>query len=144
MDPTNSGGCVGGASPSIVDVDDPRERFVSDVRRYVEAGEQLAAGMAEFNAMNRAALEDLADGMPITESFRVRDSAGWSRRVSALLDEFEACRRETRSSAAAALMNEGRTVTDVGRAFGVSHQLASRFAKGVASDAPSTDPDAAT
>ncbi len=109
---------------------DERDRFIDDVHRYVEAGERLVAGVTAFNAMNREALEDLDGGMTLTESFRVHDSAGWSRRISALLDEFEASRRVTRTSAASALLDEGRTITDVGRAFGVSHQLASRFAKG--------------
>ncbi len=109
---------------------DPRQAFLDDVRRYVQAGHRLAAGVTEFMQMNEAALVDLEAGMSVTESFTRRDSAGWSRRVSSLIDEFEACRRDTRSSAAAVLLEEGRTVTDVGRAFGVSHQLASRFAKG--------------
>jgi len=117
-------------------VADERGRFIEDVRRYAEAGERLADGIAEFNAMNAAALADLADGMSVTESFRIHDSAGWSRRISALLDEFEASRRVTRSSAAAVLVDEGRTITDVGRAFGVSHQLASRFARSGAAHGP--------
>jgi len=114
----------------------PREQFLDDVRRYIDAGDRLAAGIAEFTTMNREGLADLEGGMAITESFERRDSAGWSRRVSSLIDEFEACRRATRSSAAAALLEEGRTVTDVGRAFGVSHQLASRFVKGAHPDGP--------
>ncbi len=123
-------------SPSIVGVIDLRQTFMDDVRRYIAAGERLAAGVSEFNDMNRAALVDLEAGMGLTESFGIRDSAGWSRRMSSLLDDFEACRRETRSSAAAALLDEGRSITDVGRAFGVSHQLASRFAKGAAAADP--------
>jgi len=109
---------------------DPRQTFLDDVRRYLAAGERLTTGVTEFMEMNRAALEDLEAGMGLAESFRVRDSARWSRQVSSLLDDFEACRRSTRSSAAAALLEEGCSITDVGRAFGVSHQLASRFAKG--------------
>jgi len=113
-------------------VPDSRKAFLEDVRRYVEAGRRLADGVTRFAEMNEAALVDLEAGMSVTESFAIRDSAGWSRRVSSLLDEFEACRRDTRSSAAAVLLEEGRNVTDVGRAFGVSHQLASRFVKGAA------------
>lgn len=109
---------------------DARQRFLDDVRAYTMAGERLVAVVTEFNAMNTEALEDLEGGMSVAESFERRDSAGWSRRVSTLLDEFEACRRATRASAAAVLLTEGRTITDVGKAFGVSHQLASRFARG--------------
>lgn len=103
---------------------------MDDVKRYMEAGERLVAGISEFIAMNEAALQDVGAGMSLTESFHLRDSAGWSRRVSSLLDEFEARRRDTRGSATAALVEEGRSVTEVGRLFGVSHQLASRFVKG--------------
>jgi hypothetical protein len=108
---------------------DPRQQMVDDVRRYMEAGEHLVSGISEFIAMNGEALRDIEAGMTLTESFRIRDSAAWSRRVSSLIGEFEARRRETRSSAAAVLLAEGRSVTEVGRAFGVSHQLASRFVK---------------
>jgi methylmalonyl-CoA mutase N-terminal domain/subunit len=107
----------------------PREQMVDDVRRYIEAGERLVVGINEFITMNSEALQDIEAGMSLTESFSNRDSAAWSRRVSSLLDEFEARRRDTRRSAAAALLEEGRSVTEVGRAFGVSHQLASRFVK---------------
>ncbi len=107
-----------------------RQKFLDDVRAYTAAGERLVALVTEFNAMNTEAVEDIEAGMSVAESFERRDSAVWSRKVSSLLEEFEACRRATRASAAAVLLTEGRTVTDVGKAFGVSHQLASRFAKG--------------
>lgn len=80
-------------------VPDERVQFIEGVRRDTEAGPRLAAGIAELNAMSAAAPADLTDGMTLTESFRIRDSAGWSRRISALLDEFEFYRRTTRASA---------------------------------------------
>jgi hypothetical protein len=110
-------------------VPDPREQFVRDVRAYRSAGERLVSVVSEFNAMNTGALGDLELGMSLTESFERRGSAVWSRKISMLLEEFEACRRATRASAAAALMAEGRNVADIGRAFGVSHQRASRFSR---------------
>jgi len=110
---------------------DAREQFLSDVKAYIVAGDRLVAAVAHYNEMNREALADLESGMSMSESFARRDSASWSRNLASVLDEFETCRRATRESAAAGLMEEGRTVTDVGRAFGVSHQLASRFARGI-------------
>jgi len=115
------------------------QQFVRDVRAYTAAGERLVEGVTAFNAMNTAALVDIESGMTLTESFARRDSAKWSRNISTLLDEFETCRRSTRESAAAALLIEGRSITDVGRAFGVSHQLASRFARGVRESANQSD-----
>jgi hypothetical protein len=117
---------------------DAHEQFLDDVRAYTQAGDRLVAGVVEFNAMNTQAVGDIEQGMSLTESFELRDSSAWSRRISNLLEEFEACRRTTRASAAAALMAEGKNVSDVGRAFGVSHQLASRFSR-VARDGTETD-----
>jgi hypothetical protein len=114
---------------------DPHEQFLADVRAYTRAGDRLVAGVVEFNAMNTQAVGDIEQGMSVTESFELRDSSAWSRRISSLLEEFEECRRTTRASAAAALMAEGKNVSDVGRAFGVSHQLASRFSRVAREDA---------
>ena len=106
-----------------------RDQFIEDVRHYVEASERLETVMVSFSTSTRAGLDDLSSGMSVSESFRIRDSATWSRKVSELLDDFERCRRQARASAAAILQEEGMSITEVGRAFGVSHQLASRFAK---------------
>lgn len=119
---------------------DPHEQFVRDVRAYTRAGERLVSGVVEFNAMNTQAIEDIERGMSLTESFEQRDSAAWSRRISSLLEEFEASRRATRASAAAALKAEGKNVAEVARAFGVSHQLASRFSRVAPSEAGDDPP----
>jgi hypothetical protein len=120
---------------------DAHEQFLEAVRAYTGAGDRLVAGVIELNAMHTAALGDFERGMSLTESFELRDSSAWSRRITNLLEEFEACRRTTRASAAAALKEEGRNVTDVGRAFGVSHQLASRFSRVAEDEAEPDQPD---
>ncbi len=107
-----------------------RDKFLQDVRDYVDAGEQLIEGLTAFNDMNAAALEDLEGGMTLTDSFARRDSAGWSRRISALLDNYETCRRKTRESAALALLDEGQSVKSVAAAFGTTRQWAERLVKG--------------
>lgn len=106
------------------------DEFIEAVRSYVGAGERLIGGITSLNVMHGEALEDLLGGMALTESCARRDSAGWSRQISALLEEFETCRRTVRETAAVALVEEGRSVTDVGRAFGTTHQWASRLLKG--------------
>ena len=108
---------------------EPHEQLVDDVRAFIRAGERLAEGVMALNAMNAEALDDLRRGMSLTESVTRRDSAAWSRRVTSLLDEFEAARRAVRASTTTVLLDEGRSIADVARAFGVSHQLAGRFAR---------------
>ncbi len=106
-----------------------KERFLEDVRLYVEAGERLAEGVRAFNEWNRSGLADMEAGMSVTESFTKRDSAEWSRSVTSLLDAFEATRRRTRESAAQALMEEGRSTKEIGTAFGATRQRADRLVR---------------
>ena len=77
-----------------------RDEFLQDVRDYVEAGERLREGIAAFNAMNTAALEDLEGGMTLTESF------------------------------AQALQDEGQTTRSIASAFGTTRQWAERILRG--------------
>ena len=106
-----------------------RDQFIEDVRSYIDAGERLIDGVTAFNEMNRAALVDLDDGMTLTESFAKWDSAGWSRQVNSLLEGFEDCRRQTRESAAIALVAEGHNASFIANAFGTTRQWASRLLK---------------
>jgi predicted transcriptional regulator len=45
------------------------------------------------------------------------------------LERFEAARREVRVSITAALLDEGLSTAEVGELFGVTRQLANRFAR---------------
>ena len=103
--------------------------FIVDVRNYIDAGQRLIDGVSTFNEMNADALEELEGGMTLTESFAIRDSAGWSRRVNSLLEDFEARRRQARESAEIALVEEGHNASSVADAFGTTRQWASRLLK---------------
>jgi len=105
------------------------ELAIRDIRLFISAGEKLTSGIAENNA---AMLEDvlqLSNGMTMTESMNSRNSAARSRHMTALLDEFEEVRRRTRLSVTVAALAEGMTLKQLGSAFGVSPQLASRIAR---------------
>ena len=119
-----------------------KDQFIDDVRTYIDAGERLIEGMRAFNEMNVAALDDLERGMTLTESFAKWDSAGWSRRVNSLLEGFEDCRRQTRESAAVALVAEGHSTSSVADAFGTTRQWASRLLR--SARAAPDQPDAAS
>ena len=110
-------------------VTDERDQLMADARHYIEAGERLEAGLASYNAMNREALDDVLHGMSVGESCGKRDSATRSRHLTSLFADFEESRRRMRGSTSAALRAEGLTITQIGQVFGVSHQLAGRFAR---------------
>ena len=79
-----------------------------------------------------AAIEDaerLRNGTSLLENMAVGDSATRSRELTHLLEEFEESRRAIRCSVVAAVLEEGATMADIGRMFGVSRQLANRLVK---------------
>lgn len=119
----------GRATPRLAAVAQDRDQLVGDVRRYIETIENLVAGLQAYRDVNEESLVDLLGGMDLKDSFRLRDTATLSRELSRLLDEFETSRQAVRRSCASTLHDEGMTLRQIGLAFGVSHQLASRFTR---------------
>jgi len=103
---------------------------------YIETIDRLVARLESYRVQQRQALEDLRKGMSITESVRIRDSATLSRELAGVLEDFEEARRAMRGAVARALRDEGSTLREIGQAFGVSTQLASRFVSSSLDDAP--------
>ncbi len=119
----------GRATPRLGSVAEETDQLVGDVRRYIEAIGHLVAGLQAYQAVNEESLVDLLGGMDLKDSFRIRDTATLSRELSRLLDEFETARQAIRKSCATTLHDQGMTLEQIGLAFGVSHQLASRFTR---------------
>ena len=108
---------------------DGHGELVEGMHRYVDVIGALMAGLEAYQAKQVEALDDLADGMALLESVRIRDSATLSRELARLVDDFEEARRSIRGLVSRALREEGVTLQEIGQAFGVSAQLASRFVK---------------
>ncbi len=120
---------------------DAIERVIADVQRYSDAGERLAEHLHAQSQWNGNDIASLRSGVSLTESCRITDSADRSRTMTRLLAEFEESRRAIRSSTVLGLLDEGRTVTEIGRVFGVSRQLANRLvndARAMYGEAPTT------
>jgi len=110
------------------EVDDGLQRVLGDLEDYTAAAVQLRDELDRLIAWNAEDAEYLRSGMAITDSMRRADSARRSRDLTRYLDEFESVRRAVRVSVTALMLDDGNTVTEVGDAFGVSRQLAHRFA----------------
>ena len=75
---------------------------------------------------------DLLDhGVPLGEALAELRTAERRLRMTDMLNAFDECRHRLRISITAAGLEEGMTIGAIGRAFGVSRQLAARFAKEV-------------
>jgi len=111
------------------------DQVIVDVQRYTEAGQALIDRVEMQNAWNTEDIASLRGGVTMTESMEAAASAERSREMTRVLGEFEAARRAVRKSVAAAMLEEGTTLTQLGDAFGVTRQLAGRFAKDAATEA---------
>jgi predicted XRE-type DNA-binding protein len=110
-------------------MDDPIERVIADVLRYREATRRLIEGLENQVASSDDDVELLRSGITMEAKMRRSDSATLSRDLTQRLEEFEEVRREIRVSVTAALRAEGLSAADIGDLFGVTRQLASRFAR---------------
>ena len=115
-----------------------RERIdgvIADLEAFAEAAEELAERLHRHAAWSSEDIGRLRRGDTLTEACIATHSAERSRALTHVLAEFGASRRAIRASTVLALLDEGMSVTDIGKVFGVSRQLANRLVK----DARATD-----
>lgn len=107
----------------------PIEHVIDDVVRYREATERLIEGLRRQVGDSETDVAIMRSGITMAEKMALSDSAHSSRELTRLLAEFEAARRDIRVSVTAALLAEGLSTTEIGSSFGVTRQLANRFAR---------------
>jgi len=121
--------------PTMGSVRNSIEWVIEDVQAYAEAAQRLAERLLQQAEWATDDIARLRSGMSVTDSCGATKSAERSRSLTRIMAEFEASRRAIRASTVLALLDEGMSVTDIGKVFGVSRQLANRLVK----DARSTD-----
>lgn len=112
-------------------VTEERDAVAADIRRLMDSGQRLRALILESRKGFAKGLELLGNDVPLVDALAALNTAERRKRMTDLLDEFEADRHRLRLSITAAGLHEGMTIGEIGRAFGVSRQLAARFAKEV-------------
>ena len=110
-------------------MDDRMARVIADVRRYRAVTERLIEGLQSHIRTSDADIAALEGGISLVEKMRRSGSSDLSRDLTRRFDEFEAVRREIRASITVALMAEGLSSVEIGELFGVTRQLANRFAR---------------
>ena len=110
-------------------MDRPIERVIADVLRYRMASQRLIEGLENQVTSSDEDIEILRSGITMEAKMRRSDSATLSRDLTQRLEAFEEVRREIRLSITAALRDEGLSAAEIGELFGVTRQLASRFAR---------------
>ena len=108
-----------------------RDAVMSDVRLLMDSGQELRSAILDSRKGFAKGLKMLEVGAPLRQTLAELNTAERRQRMTELLSEFDECRHRLRISITAAGLEEGMTIGEIGRAFGVSRQLAARFAKEV-------------
>ena len=108
-----------------------RDAVVADIGRLMASGEKLRDELAEGRQGFTRGLTLLEDGVPLDQALADLHTAERRVRMTEVLSRFDEFRHSLRISITAAGLEEGMSIGDIGRAFGVSRQLAARFAKEV-------------
>lgn len=117
------------------------EQAIADIEGFAESAVHLADRLHRQAAWSAEDVERLRSGMSMADACVATNSAERSRTLTRALAEFEASRRAIRASTVLALLDEGMSITDIGKVFGVSRQLANRLvkdARALADDASTT------
>ncbi len=121
-----------------------RDAVITDIHRLMASGQELRDQLLESRKGFAHGLTLLEQGTSLSEALADLNSAERRVRMTDLLSEFDECRHRLRISITAAGLEEGMTIGDIGRAFGVSRQLAARFAKEARDQTTPMDPPTAT
>jgi hypothetical protein len=112
-------------------MDSSRDQAIANLDRLLEGAEALEARLATTKVSYKRARDRLAEGSSVNDALADAQAGDTRQKLTEALDEFEQLRHASRLSLVAAGIEEGMTITAVGRAWGVSRQLASRMAKEV-------------
>ena len=108
-----------------------RDAVISDIHRLMASGLLLRDQLLESRKGFEKGLDLLDHDVPLSQALAELNTADRRERMTDLLAEFDECRHRLRISITAAGLEEGMSIGDIGRAFGISRQLAARFAKEV-------------
>lgn len=108
-------------------MDELTQKAVEGICQYMEAGDRLVAGIHIAQAKMAEDVARISAGATISEALLEGNSAARSRKMTALLADFEDYRRKVRISIATAAAAEGMSTRQIGSQFGASRQWASRF-----------------
>jgi hypothetical protein len=108
-----------------------RERAIRSVERTLEASVALRKHLVSTERIGRKMVEALHGGVPISASVEAAGARTAELRQSAhdLFADYEHCRHEMRAAFLLPALDEGMSIGDLGRALGISRQLASRLVR---------------
>ena len=113
-----------GESLSIV-----REMALVDSENLVAATERLRSDLAHHSTLTQEIAQTVATGAPIVDALLAGQSSSWRPALSDSIRNFEKIRHRTRLRLIAVALEDGMTLLDVAREWGITRQLATRYAR---------------
>lgn len=99
------------------------------IRQLGDVNDRLLDVLLRFKKSNRQLVDLVAEGGSVREAMGVEVPQRRRRELTAALDAFEAARHQFRLAIFARCLEEGATISEIGRALGVSRQRASVLAR---------------
>jgi hypothetical protein len=112
---------------AAVATDPVREAAVARLGELIEAACSLREDLVVQEAICRRILDDVGNGLPVTESIPAAGVGEWRPVMTESVKGFEIVRHRARLELVAMAIGEGMTISDVARVWNVSRQLASRW-----------------
>jgi hypothetical protein len=107
----------------------PREAAIREVNRLLESSAALRATVRSNEVLYRKMLKSLKQGTPISEAMDDVHAGSARLTLTETLESFELVRHQSRLSLIVAGLTEGMSIGELGRSWGFSRQLASRYAR---------------
>jgi hypothetical protein len=110
-------------------VSHPRDEAIDDLEQLVDAAKRLRDDLRVKEGLYRRAARSLGRGTDVAKAMKSVKADESRRELTDSLDDFEYFRHRARRSLTAAGLDEGMTIGQLGKAWGISRQLAARYAK---------------
>jgi hypothetical protein len=107
------------------------KRVMRSASELLEAIEALRSVLAGYESVVTDLIARVDQGDEMVEAIQGVNGAKVRPEVTEAMDAFEAARHQVRLAMVAAALEQGASASEVGRALGISRQLASRLASEV-------------
>jgi hypothetical protein len=104
------------------------KQVVRNALELVEVTEALRAVLLRYNRSTTGLISRVERGEPMVEAIQGVDGSNVRPEVTEAVEVFEKVRHQLRVAMFALALEQGATLSEVGRALGFSRQLASRLA----------------
>ena len=108
---------------------DPVDVAERETQLLLEAAKQLRSALLKSETAYRRTLKGLHQRMGVTATIKANQAEVARQQLTEALKEFEHQRHRTRVSIISAQLTQGDSIADVGRSWGFSRQLASKYAE---------------